>query len=125
MDVVLKKTNHKIQDIQTCLISIVVELKRCCIEARLLLNLTQREPLLPQLKRFRQKRKISCRQKPCSRTVTNNDSTECRSVCTEGNYFEGFKRAIINGARDYEPWSRDEDNNRDSYTPFQLVDFEQ
>lgn len=37
---------------------------------------------LPQFKRFRQKQRISWRafQKPRSRTVTSNGSTECRSV---------------------------------------------
>ncbi|GFV97689.1 hypothetical protein TNCV_2312761 [Trichonephila clavipes] len=46
------------------------------------LNLAEREPILPQLKRSRLKRRTSRRvfQKPRSRTVTNNGSTKCRIV---------------------------------------------
>ncbi|GFT38893.1 hypothetical protein TNCV_1585811 [Trichonephila clavipes] len=46
------------------------------------LNLAEREPILPQWKRFRQKLKIFKRdfQNTRSRTVTSNGSTKCRSV---------------------------------------------
>ncbi|GFW33466.1 hypothetical protein TNCV_2796331 [Trichonephila clavipes] len=46
------------------------------------LNLAEKEPFLPQMKRFRQKRRIHLRdfKIPRSRTVTSNGSTECRSV---------------------------------------------
>ncbi|GFW02820.1 hypothetical protein TNCV_3732201 [Trichonephila clavipes] len=39
----------------------------------------KREPIIPQLKKIRQKRRISFFHKPCPRTVTSNCSTECRS----------------------------------------------
>ncbi|GFT05050.1 hypothetical protein TNCV_531051 [Trichonephila clavipes] len=61
------------------------------------LNLADRESILPQLKRFRQRRKISQRafQKPSSRIVNSN---------AEGNYFAATHGPeLVTGATEGEP----------------------
>ncbi|GFU01024.1 hypothetical protein TNCV_1816441 [Trichonephila clavipes] len=55
---------------------------RCMSRCPDQLNIAEKEPILPQLKRFKRKWKIFDRnfQNPRPRTVTSNGSTECRNV---------------------------------------------